>query len=76
MVHVPEEQIGVPPLELQTLVQLPQWLTSPAMLTSQPLLTKPSQSSQPGLHAATVQAPPWQPAVPLAMLQEFPQLPQ
>ena len=76
MVHVPEEQMGVPEVPLQTVEQVPQWLVSLAVLTSHPLLTRPSQSAQPGLHDAIVHEPPWQPALPFAMEQLLPQLPQ
>jgi hypothetical protein len=60
----------------QTVPQAPQWLRSVFRLVSQPFAGFPSQSPQPGLQEATVQAPLLQPAVPLATLQTVPQAPQ
>jgi len=56
--------------------QPPQFDGSVLVFTSQPLAGFLSQSAKPGLQVATVHKPLAQPAVPLAMEQTCPQLPQ
>lgn len=72
--QAPPVQVGVPPLELHALPQLPQFWMVPRFV-SQPLLATPSQLPQPELHWIP-QVPAVQVGTPLVELQTFPQAPQ
>jgi len=68
-------QVAVPLVELQTVVQDPQWTGSVLRLTSQPLATLLSQFAYPELQLIP-QVPPVQLAVPLLVEQVLPHEPQ
>jgi hypothetical protein len=74
--HAPLAQEAVPLLELQILLQAPQFAASVVSRASQPLEYLASQSANPALHPATVQAEFKQACVPLAATQVVPQVPQ
>src|SRR5579871_1300312 len=61
---------------MQRLPQLPQWLGSMLVLTSQPLATTPSQSAKPALQLPILHTPPTHAGVPLGTTQTVLQPPQ
>lgn len=75
MPQLPEEHVAVPLVESHTLPQMPQLPVLVLMLVSQPFVTSPSQSSQPGSHSM-VQVPLAQPGVPRFELHRLPHTPQ
>ncbi len=60
----------------QRLPHMAQWLALLARLTSQPLVTSPSQLAKPGLHEIATHAPPAQVGRPLVRLHARPHAPQ
>src|SRR5207253_1026084 len=76
MLHAPIVQAGVPFTDEQVLAHEPQWLTSLAMLTSQPSFGSPLQSANPASHATTLQTPPPHAGVAWGSMQALPHIPQ
>ena len=73
MPQVPLLHDGLPPLALQTLTHVPQWVSSFFRSASQPLLTTPSQLAKPAKQLMP-QAPPAQLAVPWVVLHTVEQV--
>jgi hypothetical protein len=74
--QTPAEHPGVPLATEQASPQEPQLALLVLVLTSQPLLYRPSQSAYPRLHDASEHAPPVHAGVPRATAHALPQLPQ
>ena len=73
--QAPAVQLGVPLAELHAVAQVPQWVTSVPVLTSQPLTASPSQLAKPA-EQVMPQAPAAQEEVPLLVEHAAPQAPQ
>jgi hypothetical protein len=76
MLQTPPLQLGVPFTALQTLPQVPQFATEPAVFTSQPLVGSPSQFARPALQVMPLHTPPVQAGVPPWLEHTLPQPPQ
>jgi hypothetical protein len=72
MLQTPAEQLGVPWLELQAVLHVPQLATLLVMSASHPLVTTPSQFWKLPLHEVIVQAPATQEPTALAGAQTDP----
>jgi hypothetical protein len=73
--HVPPWQKGVPVVDGQTWLHVPQFEASELVAVSQPSATLPLQSPKPAAHVST-QAPAWHIEVAFTVLQAMPQPPQ